>query len=503
MALCQPVRSGQMQIETPITNPGRLLIKNLAAQLISTAARLGSLALIPILVARFWGVEAYGHYSTIIAFVLLFKFAIDWGLENLVVREIARDKSRARQVVSASLVVISISAGLAVVGMLLTEQIVHIANGYLALLFMACLWMVFEVVGLFFSGVFYAYEKMEYDTITVLADASTALVLTTFLILSGSKNLTALMACLVVGRMVNVTVSAWICWKLVGGIDFKPNWPLSKAIFISAIPFGLQILLTQNSNLQVIFLNKFHGNEATGLFKAAQTLTVFAILFSVLVGNVFFPRVARAYKESSTTFHALVEKAIHYLLASSLPITIFFFMFAGSIIQFVFGSEFHPSTLFFRILSLALPFSFLHSILAIAITSADRQPQRTAILAFIMLLNIILGLYWIPPYSALGASFSLLVTRIINFILFLLITIKITGWPYRLSRAVPIVLSSTLLAVILSIAKNLSFGIVLPASVAVYCTTLLALDSSIRQDIRRLQLSDILQASARKSNFKS
>jgi O-antigen/teichoic acid export membrane protein len=258
-------------------------------------------------------------------------------------------------------------------------------------------------------------------------------------------------------------------------------------------------MLAQNNNVQIIFLDKFHGDEVTGLFKAALTLISFTTLLSVLVGNVVFPRAARAYKESSQAFHALIDQGIHYILACSLPVAIFYFMYADQIIRLVYGPHYGQSTLYMRILSFLLPFGFLNSILAIAITSADRQSQRTTILALTTVLNIVLGLWLIPFYSAVGASVSLLVTSIMNFLLFLWMARKITGWPYRLQRIFPILVASFSLLIFLAIISLRSLWIALPGAVVVYCLAWVALDSRLRQDIRQLRINELLSASLRKS----
>jgi O-antigen/teichoic acid export membrane protein len=479
-------------LDKKATHSRRKFVSNYTAQIVSSGSKLVFLFLLSVFVTRYWGAEAYGEYTSLVAYVMLFRFAIDWGLSRLITREVSRYQDRVSEYVSASLQVICVTATLAVAAMFVIDHFINISGGDARVLFLAALWQILTVVGLFFSGVFFAFERMFYDTITVLVGFAVGLVFMVILLPNSEPDLAILLFFLVIAQLVNVLSSAVVYLIKLGRFRFHIDWSLNKALLLTTIPFGLQILLARETNFHLVYLGISQGNEVTGYFRPAEMLALFPVVFATMMGTVIYPQLSRAFKSSQANFRGLMRKSIHYMLASSFPITIGLFMLAEPILVLIYGPKFDTSAQYLKILSLSLPFTFVNNVLNTAVTSADRQGLRTAVLSITVLTHIGLSLWLIPIYGALGASVTMLLVTLLGFALYLLLIFQISGLPYRLRQSIPIIFASLVLTGFVYFASDLPLLALIPAAAAIYGLALLATDRVIRQDIRLLQPQALL-----------
>lgn len=472
----------------------RRTAKNLGAQFASMLGRQGSLALVSILAARLLGAADYGFFSAVTSFVLLFRFAADWGLQRLVIREVSRNQKAVHQYVSASLLVLLLANILAIGLIFVAGQIFPISDGNLGLLLLTSLWLVIGEAGMFFSGVFMAFERMEFDSLATLAEIITTAVFLSFVFIFQIRSLEILMAVLLAARVINLLVCIYIYCRFIGSFARPTDLGLSFSIIRATLPFGLQILLAEPANLLVVFINQFQGDLATGYFKAALTISLLPTTIAAIFTNVYYPRMSRAYLESPTSYRQLLQKNIHYMLLIGLPIQVGLWMLAEPIAVFLYGPGFEASAPFIRLLSLSLPLGFLREALANGLTSADRQSERTAVQAVGMALAAIIGLIWIPSAGGFGASHTLNLIRLISIFLFAVISYKIltglgqSGWIYPIRSILPMIFACLVMAGFIFASNNLYVLIQIALAGLLYGAILLACDPIIKQDLHGMNI---------------
>jgi O-antigen/teichoic acid export membrane protein len=473
-------------------NHGRIYIKNITSQAISTAGRVGLGFIISILVARYWGPSSYGQYAALIAFMLLFKFSVDWGLGNLIVREISRDKAKVDEYTTASLVLIlgmSILAGTLII---VIDRVVKVSADDSLLIILAILWLVIGGAGIFFSCVFIAFERMEFDTWTVLAEVFTAVLLIILILPSSAENLTVLMLILVAARVVNVIVSILIYRRYIGNFVLGIETHLLAKLLRMTAPFGLHMLLANQANIHIVLLNNSHGNEAAGLYKAAEQITIIFMVVPVMISNTLYPALSRVYKEIPAAFQKLMEQGLHYMLVISLPLMIGIFLLSDRLIVLIFGLEYQSSSGYASLLSFSLPLAFLSNMLAIGMTSADKQGQRTIILAVAALMYIMTGLILIPRFNLLGTCLVVLIVAVAKFIMFLIGSVKSTGWLYPVRHALPVIIASSILYVFIQLTLSAPLFLIVLGGGVIYSVALLFLDKTLRDNLNRLNIREWL-----------
>jgi O-antigen/teichoic acid export membrane protein len=289
-------------------------------------------------------------------------------------------------------------------------------------------------------------------------------------------------------------VSVYIYRSLIGSFIWNPNPVLAKTTFLATIPFGLQILLGNYGNLHIVLLENFHGAQETGIFKAAQALMPIMVTVGGIFGNVLYPRLSRAYQTSKEQFQRLISKGIHYMLVSSLPMAIGMFLLADRIIILLYGAEYEGSALYLRLLCTSIPFTVMGSVLSTGLTSANRQGLRTTVLVLGLISNVLCSFWLIPSFRGLGAGLTHLIVRSQNFIIFLLISLKILGGFYQVKKILPMLIASALMTLYILAANRFPLLILISGGALVYGSVLFIGDRVVRQDFHQIQFKELFKS---------
>ncbi len=112
--------------------------------------------------ARYLGPELFGLLTFALAFTGIFGLLLDLGLNNLAIREVARDKSRANEYLS-NITFIKLIMGVITFGL---TAVVAYSLGYsgetLAVVYLLTLSTIFVAFTASFYAIFQSFERMEY-----------------------------------------------------------------------------------------------------------------------------------------------------------------------------------------------------------------------------------------------------------------------------------------------------------------------------------------------------
>jgi O-antigen/teichoic acid export membrane protein len=206
-------------------------------------------------------------------------------------------------------------------------------------------------------------------------------------------------------------------------IKFKTNilpfyeLKLLRYIIGLSIPFALFAVLQRlYMYLDSILLSTLAGDKYVGLYQIAFKI-IFALQFLPMAFMAsLYPAFALYYKENKEQLSVSFERAINYLLIISVPISLGIFAIADKIIL-MFKPEYIEAIWPLRIVILSLTFIFVNFPIGAMLNACDRQKINTRNMALILFSSIVLNLFLIPRYQALGASITVLVTNILMFIL--------------------------------------------------------------------------------------
>jgi O-antigen/teichoic acid export membrane protein len=463
-------------------------MKNIGSLFISQTLGYVIVFIYTIYLIRYLGVENFGILSFALALTSILEILSDLGLNILMTRDVARDKSLTQKyfnnIIGIKLILLVILVSGTVLGLNLMSYPLNEIYVIYLILFM----FIFNT----FSGVFYslfqAYEKLEYQSI--------ANILNSILMLAGV---------LLIIKFNSGLILLSILYALIGGLVLlfyvyisltrfkfpKPRFEFDfnfwKPTLAQALQFGLiGVFTTIYVWIDSVMLSFMVGNEAVGIYNAAYRIVLILLFIPVVINAAVFPVMSRLYGSSSDSLQKITEKYFKFMLLISIPMGILITFFAGNIILLLFGNQYYPSVIALQILIWATVLTFINSSYVQLFQSSDKQMTVTKIAFIGMIINISLNLLLIPKYSYIAASFNTLVTEISGAVLILTVATRNNSLnPRKVSRDfVKISISGLVMFSSLVIFKELNIFILVIISTIIYLAVIYITRTIDKEDIR-------------------
>ncbi|ASI99976.1 flippase [Thermococcus gorgonarius] len=365
-----------------------------------------------VILSRTLGPEGLGQYSFIFYYVGLLGIFSDLGVGYYFMREVARNRSRAKELLPDVLgfkVVLALLNFLIIVALTLPlpkprwMKILIILAGAEAML----TWISYV-----FVNIMYAHEVTKYEALARTIERIWA-----FFVGGATlyfyRSLSPFIVTLLLGYVIREGLRIHWGSKFVDKIKirFKPDVWIS--LLKKSYPFwliGLFTLIYYRTDMVMLSLMK--GDYETGIYRAAYTLIEVSLFVPGIVISTTMPSMARFWEKDRKTLNALFRKSFQALLGLGILGTAGYYIFARLGIIIVFGEEFLPSVSILRILAFAMPFMFLNSLFGSFMNATGRELTFTKITGFTALLNVILNYILILHYGASGAAVATVVSQL-------------------------------------------------------------------------------------------
>ncbi|HEY8691323.1 MAG TPA: oligosaccharide flippase family protein, partial [Chloroflexota bacterium] len=357
---------------------------------------------------RALGVTQVGKYVIAGTTLLFLDTIIGFGLQQLVMRDVARDKARANAYISNAIAVRLIVSLLAGTPVALGVLALHRFAGFdadtalvIVILIAAFLPSAFSNV---FSHIFDAHELMEYRAFTQVLTQIVSIALGVAFVLAGWD-----IVGLATAALLTNIFTAVVFWLLVSRTILKPRLQLERglirAIFKGAYPIMLnQLLVVFFFKIDVLILPVFRGNAEVGLYGAAYKFVDAMLLVPSAFVPALFPILSRQAASQRDALRRGTDIGLKVLLLISLPLLAGFEVFADDITRGFFGDKFAGSAVALRILMLYLPFSYVNGLTQYVLIALDKQKTIVRFFAVTAVFNVIANLALIPRFGYVAAS---------------------------------------------------------------------------------------------------
>lgn len=391
------------------------LTLNTAVQILTRGIEYASGILVNAWLARQWGSSSFGEIGFFSGLAGMCMFLFDLGIGQLLIRTIARERESLKQHLGNALVAIlplSLMASLLLVGsgMMLSSR------DSLGVLLLVSLQMFLTTVAVMLRAAFYAFERMERESLAIFLERLTWIFIGLWL--SWQKpSLVLMFGGLCLCKFLNILVSTWLSRDLLARSGpVRLNWKVQLALIKEALPFGLNLCFsTIYVSVDVLMLSRLAGNEATGYYRAASMLIVPLVIISVAFCNAIFPQISRIERERIGDY---LQKSARLLVMAAMPVATFVLLFAEPIIRMFYGKNFLPAVVLLQLLVLVIPLRFINHTLATFLTACDHQNYRTSVTAGAAVFNVIANLLIIGPLLAVGACITTILTDLLILILY-------------------------------------------------------------------------------------
>lgn len=471
--------------------------KNILVLFVSQIASMGLGFFYLIISARYLGPELFGLLTFGLAFTGIFGLLLDLGLNNLAIRDVARDNSRANEYLS-NITCIKLLAGVITFG--LTAVAAH-TLGYsgetIAVVYLLTLSTIFVAVTASCNAIFQSFEKMEYQSVGAILASLVLLTGAIFLVARGAAVI-AFAAIYVIANALVLGYSFFICthrfhlFKPEVDLDFW--WPTIR----QALPFGLSgVFVTIYFWIDSLLLSLIQGNQAVGWYNAGYRL-IFSLLFvSTVFSTAVFPAMSRFHVSARDSLEFMWKEFLRFMLILSIPVAVGTTLLAGRIIALVFGEGYAPSVAVLQLLIWSLVLIFANATFVRLFESTNKQIVVTKITGLLVIVNVAINLVLIPKFSYVGASIAILITEFIALVLFFFLAER-ELYVHKKTELASIVLriigASAIMGLFIAYLQNLNLIFLIVSASLLYFVTLYIMKGIEKKDI--LLIKSIVQANA-------
>ena len=386
----------------------------------------------PVLIARFLGVEQFGLFSLIIAYVGIVNGLIDLRSPDAVVRYVGQCRELGEKEKALSFIkffyVLDFLVGAAALGTCLllagvaNDLFIHSEDAFKFILIYSSSVLV-SSINTSSEAVLRIFDK--FKTIAFVRTSRTglrvALVATSLLVGFGIEGI---LVCYVVAAFVFFLMLQITVFRVLRQSGFK-RWTTAKVgnlrVTIREVrPFVLTSTFTGFLNntfsrqIPVLILGYFTSKEAVGLYRVAAIFSGVGVRLRKPVHDTIYPALVAAQSRSSKeAFSEIVSYSTKNLLKVFLPIGLIFFLFADKIIVIFFGSVYEPATLALQLIVISEILSGFYFWIDSAELALNRLKQRVTRVALSSASYIAVLFILVTEYSYNGAAAARLAPAIL------------------------------------------------------------------------------------------
>jgi len=372
-----------------------------------------------IYIARYLGEVGFGKYSFALAFTGLFAIIASFGMNNYIIRELARNKERTREYLTNVSVIKLLLSLLTFALIALTINLMKYPQDTTHAVYLFGIYMLLTSFTFTFRSIFQAYEKMEYDAVVMVIEKIILFMLVLFVIFSGYGLIELGFVYIFTGIVAMVLSFSIILIKIAKP---KPtiNFSLWKTLVIGSIPFALNALFgVLFFQIDTVMLSVLKGDAPVGIYNAAYVpLLALGVIPAVFISAIY-PVMSRYFVSSKDTLETFTCLSSKYMAIIGFPIAMGCFILADRFIALFYADQFSASIIAFQILAFFIPLRFVSSITGTLLTSINRQSIRTVSVSLSALFNIVLNAVMIPYLSYIGAGIATVLSEVFLYFVFI------------------------------------------------------------------------------------
>lgn len=372
---------------------------------------------IGMLCARYLGPSNYGlinYASSIVAFVTP---VMKLGFDSILVRELINSPEKEGEVMGTSLVLNVASGFLCMLGVF---SFVSVANYGEPTVILVCVLYSTSLVFLALEMVQYWFQYKllsKYTSVIMLASYVVVSAYRIFLLMTSKSVYWFALTNSLDYALIGVSLIFIYNKKAEGKLTF--SFARAKKMLNGGkhyILASLMVVVIQSTDH--IMLTNMISEEENGYYSAAITCATMLQFVYIAIVDSFRPLILTNKKDNEELYKLNVSRLYCVVFYPAVLQCAAFALFAGLIVNILYGPDYHDTVLILQILVWYFIFSLMGVVRNVWILAEEKQKYLWGINLTGALFNIVLNFITIPLWGACGAALASLVTQFFtNFIL--------------------------------------------------------------------------------------
>jgi O-antigen/teichoic acid export membrane protein len=364
------------------------------------------LLLLLIIAGRLLGAEDFGRLAFGLALSTVLVFVVNLGLDSVAIRRIAVDRADTSAVVGS---VLGGKLVLALLALLLYVVCVRAAIDdpvTRSVTYVLGCAGVMRAMNLTLRAFLHGQERFREESAVVLAERLLVLGFGASLLLATGE-LVSFVIAFPIARVLGFMMLMWQVQKHVPRADWTFDAGLLRALLRQGLPLGIAIMsLSLYNQIDVLLLAFFLPPSEVGEFASAYRLYEGLLIVPSVLTIVIYPRLSVLAAANAWKFRDLLARGIKYVTVMAVPLIVTAALLADEIIALFYGEDFARGADVLRLLSVALGFFFIYSVIDTALRARALERVVLRVNVASLATKAGLGLLLIPTLGIRGAALA-------------------------------------------------------------------------------------------------
>lgn len=369
---------------------------------------------VTIWMARYMGPSEFGTYSYVLALTGFFQILCKLGLDDIVVRELVRDRSSQNRVLGTAFALKAAAGLLAISAVLLTTVVLRSNDAQtLVLVAIAAIAMVPQ-----------AFETIDFWLLSELKSKWSFVVNNLRLLIGAAARVCLLLAAasllafiwVIPSLAILSAVGLVVAYRTEGAHLTKWHFDfcLAREMLTRALPLMLSAAsIAVYMRIDQVMLGALATDSTLGIYAAAVRLSEFWFIVPVAIAASAFPTLIETRNESTDLYNARLRRLFRLFAIMSYGVCIPGTFLADGVVKVVYGAQYRGSGPVLAVLLWAGP------LVALGVLGERwKIIENLTWFSFLStglgaLANVGLNALWIPAYGALGAAWATVVSYLV------------------------------------------------------------------------------------------
>ncbi len=396
--------------------PKKAIFINTASQVIVRFITLAFTLISIKLLTNYLGTKGVGEYNTITTYINFFIVIADLGLFSVTVREVSKNPSKEKQILSNVLVIRTVATIIAcfvaymIVFFTKYDQSIKIGT------LIATGFLFFNLMASVYDIALQYRLKMQYSALAeFLSKLITIIAL--YIIIKMHGNFYWVTSTIALSGFL-IFIFKWIFTARFVKFSAQFDQRVAKWIFNLSWPLGLVFIVNNLFfKLDTLLLFVIKGASTVGIYTVAYKVLDVTTFIGFYFSSALKPVISENIGKDKEAIGAIMNKSFAVMLFIAAPISIVCIAFSKEIILFLSNSEFIAGSKALILLAFTLPFIYFDALQAEIFIANDERKLLIRISIFILLFNFLANLIIIPKYSFMGAASTTLLSEIVLFLI--------------------------------------------------------------------------------------
>ena len=360
--------------------------------------------------ARELGEGRFGHFIFALSLTSVLVLAAGLGTDSLLEREVARDRSRAREYVAGVTRLKAVTAAGLLALAVVTVNVADYPREARLAVYLVGAGVIVEHLSKTRYAAFMAYEQMRFMSLSIIAQRTATAIVGVALLLSGA-GLVAVSIVFLGGALVGLAIAELSFRRLVvpspAGGARRLGW---RTLTRAGVPIGVSSLLftvlLKFDAVLVGFLAGGTDNAEVGHFGAAYRVVEATMFLSWYFAGAIMPWIARGGAGNAGDLARGYEVALKVVTTMLVPLAVTFAVLADPIVRLLYGDGYEQAVLPLQFLSAMTLLYGINYLASTFFIGRDRPGAFGRLLVVVVLQNIAFNVALIPSYGAAGAAFN-------------------------------------------------------------------------------------------------